>query len=99
MVLYGEKWVNTIKMKNRKSFKTKEDQDVTVSFSIEDIQEIVPDADMRFSLVILKHGDKHFVCGTEKEIREGLTSQRILRMDENRDFQLNAGRNGPKEFH
>ena len=70
MVLYAEGWFNTIKMKNNRSFKTKEDQDVTVSFSMEEIEEIVPDADMRYSLVILKNGDNHFVCGTEMEIRE-----------------------------
>src|SRR5690606_36587170 len=37
-------------MKDKKSFKTKEDQDVTISFSMDEIEEIVPDADMRYSL-------------------------------------------------
>ncbi|MCF0065202.1 hypothetical protein MUK70_05940 [Dyadobacter chenwenxiniae] len=38
----------------------------------EDIEEIVPDADFRFSLLILKSGDKHFVSGTKEEIEEKL---------------------------
>jgi len=74
MVLYAEGSFITIDMENKRRFKTKEDQDVTVSFSMEEIEEIVPDADMRYSLVILKNGDKHFVCGTEMEIREELTA-------------------------
>ncbi|WP_229214899.1 hypothetical protein [Dyadobacter bucti] len=73
-------------MINKTSFKTKEDQDVTVSFSVEEIEEIVPDADMRYSLVILKNGDKHFVCGTEMEIRAEFTVQRKSGTDENRNL-------------
>ena len=35
---------------------------------------VMPDADFRFSLIILKNGDKHFVYGIEKEIWEELES-------------------------
>jgi heptaprenylglyceryl phosphate synthase len=86
MVLYAKGWFNTTEMINKTSFKTKEDQDVTVSFSVEEIEEIVPDADMRYSLVILKNGDKHFVCGTEMEIRAEFTVQRKSGTDENRNL-------------
>ena len=57
-------------MNDQKRFTTKDDASVTVQFSFDEIEEIVPDADMRFTLVVLKNGDKHFVCGTEMEIRK-----------------------------
>jgi len=53
-------------------FKSKDDESVEISLSESDIDEIIPDADFRFSLLILKSGDKHFVFGTESEIREKL---------------------------
>lgn len=53
-------------------FKLKEDDTVEVEISKNDIQEIVPDADFRFSLIILSSGEKYFVCGSEREIREEL---------------------------
>ncbi|WP_171037867.1 hypothetical protein [Dyadobacter luticola] len=53
------------------TFKIKDEED-TVDFSAEEVEEIIPDADMRFSLVMLKNGDKHFVEGRESEIREQL---------------------------
>ena len=53
-------------------FKLKEDDTVEVEVSKNDIQEIVPDADFRFSLIILSSGEKYFVCGSEREIREKL---------------------------
>ncbi|WP_225865810.1 hypothetical protein [Dyadobacter aurulentus] len=52
-------------------FKAKED-DQEILISADEIAEIIPDADMRFTLVILKNDDKHFICGTEAEIRERL---------------------------
>ncbi len=54
-------------------FKLKEDEDSEIAIDQSDIQEIVPDADFRFSLIILNNGDKHFVYGTEKEIRDMLS--------------------------
>jgi len=53
-------------------FKSKDDESIEISLSESDIDEIIPDADFRFSLLILKSGDKHFVFGTESEIREKL---------------------------
>ena len=59
-------------MKNYKSFITKDD--VKIRLSSDDLDEIVPDADMRYSVVILKDGSKHFVSGTEEQIRKALNS-------------------------
>ncbi|WP_254561001.1 hypothetical protein [Dyadobacter diqingensis] len=53
-------------------FQSKDDDSVEISLSKSEIQEIIPDADFRFSLLILKSGDKHFVIGTESEIKEKL---------------------------
>ena len=52
-------------------FKLKDDT-VEVEISKNDVQEIVPDADFRFSLIILSSGEKYFVYGSEREIREEL---------------------------
>ncbi|MCE7039911.1 hypothetical protein [Dyadobacter sp. CY312] len=59
-------------MKKQKNFTTKDG--VRIRLSLDEIVEIVPDADMRYSLVILKDGSKHFVTGTEQQIRRSLTS-------------------------
>ena len=56
-------------------FKLKEDDTIKVEISKNDIQEIVPDADFRFSLIILSSGEKYFVCGSEREIREELNTE------------------------
>lgn len=53
-------------------FKLKEDESSEIWIHKNEVEEIVPDADFRFSLIILKNGDKHFICGIEKEIREQL---------------------------
>jgi hypothetical protein len=53
-------------------FKFKEDPSKEVRIHKDEVEEILPDADFRFSLIILKNGDKHFVCGIEKEIWEEL---------------------------
>jgi hypothetical protein len=53
-------------------FQTKEGEPRTVRFKSDEIEEIIPDANMHFSLVILKDGNKHFVQGTVQEIREKL---------------------------
>ncbi|WP_157474629.1 hypothetical protein [Dyadobacter sp. Leaf189] len=53
-------------------FKTKDDESVTVRFSLEDVTDVVPDSDMRYTLVVLKNGDKHFICGTKLEILDQL---------------------------
>ncbi|TDE15429.1 hypothetical protein [Dyadobacter psychrotolerans] len=55
-------------MLSARQFKLKEDESKQVSISQEEIDEIVPDADFRFSLIMLKNGDKHFVCGTKSDI-------------------------------
>ncbi|QRR01140.1 hypothetical protein [Dyadobacter sandarakinus] len=56
------------------TFQLKEN-DGEISFSKSEVAEIVPDADMRFSLVILTSGAKHFVQGTEQDILEKLESE------------------------
>ncbi|NIJ52801.1 hypothetical protein [Dyadobacter arcticus] len=53
-------------------FNLKEDDSEEILIDAQDVEEIVPDADFRFSLVILKNGEKHFICGTEAEIRQKL---------------------------
>ncbi|CAG5067387.1 hypothetical protein DYBT9623_00107 [Dyadobacter sp. CECT 9623] len=52
-------------------FKAKEDgSEVLISPS--EVVEIIPDADMRFCLVILKNEEKLFIQGTRAGIREQL---------------------------
>ncbi|MCF2444121.1 hypothetical protein L0657_09145 [Dyadobacter sp. CY345] len=60
-------------MNKAAKFKLKEDENSEIAINQSDIQEIVPDADFRFSLIILNNGDKHFVHGTEQEIRNTLS--------------------------
>ncbi|MEO6286564.1 MAG: hypothetical protein ABIN80_04685 [Dyadobacter sp.] len=59
----------------KSTFKMKDDPSQSVRFSLDEVEEIIPDADMRNTLVILKNGDKHFVQGTEDEIRGQLKSK------------------------
>jgi hypothetical protein len=59
-------------MTGGKEFKTKEDETITVKFAADQVEEIIPDALMMFSLVTLKNGEKHFVRGTVQEIRDKL---------------------------
>ncbi|GGH26147.1 hypothetical protein GCM10007423_10940 [Dyadobacter endophyticus] len=49
-------------------FQLKEDEAETVRINRNEVQEIVPDADFRFSLIMLKDGRKYFVCGTLEEL-------------------------------
>ena len=56
-------------MPNSAKFKLK-DESSEIAINKSQIQEIIPDADFRFSLIILDNGDKHFVLGTEKDINE-----------------------------
>ncbi|WP_090381247.1 hypothetical protein [Dyadobacter sp. SG02] len=58
---------------SKAKFKLKDDDSLDVQLSGDEIEEIVPDADMRFSLVILRNGEKHFVEGTEQQIRDTLS--------------------------
>ncbi|MCE7060766.1 hypothetical protein [Dyadobacter sp. CY343] len=52
-------------------FKAKDDgSDVLISAA--EVAEIIPDADMRFCLVILKNEEKLFIQGTRADIREQL---------------------------
>jgi hypothetical protein len=53
-------------------FNLKENDTEEIAISADEISEIVPDADFRFSLVILQNGEKHFICGTENQVREKL---------------------------
>lgn len=46
----------------------KDCSDAKIAVSADDVSEMVPDADMRFTLLILKDGTKHFVKGTEQQI-------------------------------
>lgn len=55
-------------MKSKSVFQLKEDDSETVAIGREEVEEIVPDADFRFSLIILKDGRKLFVCGTKEEL-------------------------------
>lgn len=59
-------------MANPATFRFKEDETSEITIQKDEIEEIIPDADFRFSLVIMKNGDKHFLCGTKKEILEEL---------------------------
>jgi len=59
-------------MQTGKPFRLKEDESAEILIQQEQVEEIIPDADFRFSLVIMKNGDKHFICGTKKEILEQL---------------------------
>ena len=56
-------------------FKMKEDMSSEIKILKSEVQEIVPDADFRFSLVITKIGVKHFVVGTENDILKELESE------------------------
>ncbi|MCF2517489.1 hypothetical protein [Dyadobacter sp. CY351] len=58
-------------MMGKASFNLKEYSSEIVINST-DIEEIVPDADFRFSLLVLKNGEKHFVAGTKEEIENKL---------------------------
>lgn len=53
-------------------FKLKDNEKEEVEISKEQIEEIVPDADFRFSLIILKTEEKYFVIGSKSEICEEL---------------------------
>lgn len=53
-------------------FKLKDNEDEEVEILKEQVEEIVPDADFRFSLIILKTEDKYFVLGSKREICEEL---------------------------
>jgi len=53
-------------------FKFKEDEASEIKIYKEDVEEIVPDADFRFSLIVMKNGDKHFLVGTENDILQEL---------------------------
>jgi hypothetical protein len=64
-----------MKPMKKSKFKIKDDPSQTVGFSLDEVDEIIPDADMRYSLVMLKNGSKHFVQGTEDEVRSRLTSK------------------------
>ncbi|MCF0055827.1 hypothetical protein [Dyadobacter sp. CY356] len=49
-------------------FKLKDNPEEQVEITSEQIEEIVPDADFRFSLIILKTEEKFFVVGSKSEI-------------------------------
>lgn len=57
-------------MTTKTTFQLKEGQSETISIAREEVAEIIPDADFRFSLIILQDGQKHFVCGTIEEVNE-----------------------------
>lgn len=65
-------------MAGKATFTLKEGESGEIELRSEDIEEIVPDADFRFSLLILKNGDKHFVSGTKDEIEEKLGANASL---------------------
>lgn len=52
-------------------FETKDDG-AEIEIHKNDVEEIIPDADMRFSLISLVNGEKYFVLGTEDEAWEKL---------------------------
>ncbi|WP_159467704.1 hypothetical protein [Dyadobacter sp. 3J3] len=53
-------------------FKLKGNEEEEIEILQEQIKEIVPDADFRFSLIILESGEKHFVLGSKVEIYQEL---------------------------
>lgn len=55
-------------MSEKSVFQLKEDSSQTITVAWEDVREVVPDADFRFSLLILKDDRKIFVCGTKDEV-------------------------------
>jgi hypothetical protein len=55
-------------MKHAVTFTLKEDDSQEISIRPDEVAEIVPDADFRFCLLILKNEEKHFVTGTKQEI-------------------------------
>jgi len=57
--------------KNAAIFQTKEDGS-EIEINKNNVEEIVPDADMRFSLISLVNGKTYFVVGTEDEVWEKL---------------------------
>jgi hypothetical protein len=56
---------------NKAIFKRKLD-DSEVAINKDSVVDVTPDADMRFSLIALTNGEKHFVVGTENEVWEKL---------------------------
>lgn len=62
-------------METNIAFDEKENPGNQVYIAPGQVAEIIPDADMRFCLIILKDGSKHFVCGTIQEVREKLGMQ------------------------
>jgi photosystem II stability/assembly factor-like uncharacterized protein len=55
-------------------FESKEGGGLKISMVADQILEMIPDADMRYTLLITKDGGKHFVKGTQAEIQSRLTS-------------------------
>jgi hypothetical protein len=56
---------------NSAIFKLKDDGS-EIAIDKNSVQDVTPDADMRFSLIALTNGEKHFVVGTENEVWEKL---------------------------
>ena len=54
------------------TFTLKEDENEEIEISAQDVAELVPDADFRFCLIILKNEEKHFVAGTKQEVEAKL---------------------------
>ncbi|MCE7064943.1 hypothetical protein [Dyadobacter sp. CY326] len=54
------------------TFTLKEDDSQEIEIQARDVAEIVPDADFRFCLIVLKNEEKHFVAGTKQAIQEKL---------------------------
>jgi uncharacterized protein YlzI (FlbEa/FlbD family) len=52
-------------------FELKEDGS-EIEIDQNDVEEIIPDADFRFSLISLVNGEKYFIVGTEDEVWEKL---------------------------
>lgn len=53
-------------------FRLKDNEREEVEISGDQIKEIIPDADFRFSLIVLKTEEKYFVVGSKSEICEEL---------------------------
>ncbi len=52
-------------------FELKEDGS-EIEIDKDSVEEVIPDADFRFSLISLVNGEKYFVAGTEDEVWEKL---------------------------
>jgi uncharacterized protein YlzI (FlbEa/FlbD family) len=59
-------------MSNKGALFHQKDDDSEIRIEKNEVEEVIPDADFRFSLITLVDGHKYFVSGTEDEVWEKL---------------------------